>query len=190
MENTTRRTNTIQTVLSENGADSLGIILHWFWDEADHDGFTAMLMDVLAVYVEHYPNNVLSTRKPERITRFISDLIQLKEQLIDVINEEKPWEWVVRRTVGDCRSRNKSPAIKCYGYAAFRGCLFLLGTCQNLTFKAARLLLNVNICQPQPRRTRWTRWTKGRTHWTTSTPGGPKWQACQNPGYPNITLTS
>lgn len=94
MEKTTRPKNTIKTVLSERGVSHFECILHWFWDEINHDSFTAILMDVLAVYVKHCPNDVHQFRKPDHITRFMSELIQLKEQIIDVMNDEKPWEWV------------------------------------------------------------------------------------------------
>ena len=94
MEKTTRRLNTVQSVLSEMAVNHVESILYWFWDEINHDGFTATLMDVLAVYVKHCPDDVHQFRKPDHITRFISELIQLREQIIEVLNDEKPWEWI------------------------------------------------------------------------------------------------
>ena len=93
-EVTTRNLNTVQTVLSERAVNHFGCILHWFWNEIDHDSFTAILMNVLAVYVRHCPDDVHRFRKSDYITQFISELIQLKEQIVDVMNDEKPWAWV------------------------------------------------------------------------------------------------
>ena len=94
MEKTTRRTNTVQTVLSERAVNHFECILHWFWDDFDHDAVTKNLMKMLAVYIKHEPDNVHQFQKADWMTGFIADLISLKDQIRDVQEFERPWEWV------------------------------------------------------------------------------------------------
>jgi hypothetical protein len=90
----TRRLNTINTVLSEDGANRLAGILHWFWDETHHEAFSSTIMAMLAIYVKHGPIDAHWLHRPDKMTLFVSELIKLKDQLEEVVNREKPWQWV------------------------------------------------------------------------------------------------
>lgn len=93
MTTITRRTNTVQTVLSQDAADALGSFLYWFHENIDADTLVDKLMLLLTTYVEHCPDTAHQFRKPEYMTLFVSELIQLKDHLTDIVNKEKPWNW-------------------------------------------------------------------------------------------------
>ena len=86
--------NTVQTVLTERSTSNLACLLHSFWDDTNHDGFSSILMDMLAVYVKHCSTDVHPTRQPDSIVKFVSETIQLNERLVEIMNEEKPWQWI------------------------------------------------------------------------------------------------
>lgn len=86
--------NTVKTALSEQGADALSIILHWFWDETDHDQFNLIIMDMLQDYLAHPDKSPFIKRKPDDIARFVSNAIELNKLLCEVMNDEKPWNWI------------------------------------------------------------------------------------------------
>jgi hypothetical protein len=88
------RRNTVETALSDWAVGSFEILLRWLLDNVEHTEFSATLMDVLAVYVEHCPNDAVSTRKPESVVKFISNILQLEDQLNYIMSEEKPRDWV------------------------------------------------------------------------------------------------
>lgn len=86
--------HTEETVLSSRAIDHLECILHWFWDEYDPRGFTDHIMTMLEVYVKNCPKDAHKFRTAEWMTRFVSKSIQFKDQLVEVMEMEKPWEWV------------------------------------------------------------------------------------------------
>ena len=92
--NTTTQPNTVQTLLSESAVGHFECFLHWFYDDFNRDSFTDIIMTMLRVYIEACPKDVHQFRQPKWIAGFVSELIQLKEQLVDIMNEAKPWEWV------------------------------------------------------------------------------------------------
>ena len=87
-------TNTVQTILSEQSVSDFELLLHWFLEELDHEGFTDKIMTMLKVYIVACPKGEHKFRQPEWMTIFVSNLIQLKEQLCDIMNREEPWGWV------------------------------------------------------------------------------------------------
>jgi hypothetical protein len=88
MKTTATRRNTVETVLSDCSINNLSFILRWIWDNTSIEDVTDTLMEILAVYVKH------NGADPSHGVRCVSELLQLKDQLIAVMNEEKPWDWV------------------------------------------------------------------------------------------------
>ena len=88
------KTNTVNTVLSEESVRSFEHILHWFWNEFDEDSVTNNIMKMLEVYIKHEPENIHRFQKADWMTRFVCSVIELKDQIKDIQSDERPWEWV------------------------------------------------------------------------------------------------
>ena len=94
MKETKSKTNTVNTVLSEESVHSFEHILHWFCDNFNEESATRNLMKMLEVYIEHEPENIHRFQKADWMTRFVCSVIELKDQIKDIQSFERPWEWV------------------------------------------------------------------------------------------------
>lgn len=94
MEKTTRRLNTVQTVLSEEAVNHLEHILHWFWNDFDGEHLINPLMQMLSVYAEAKPESPYITRTPADMIREVFSILQLNQQLLIVQKMERPCEWI------------------------------------------------------------------------------------------------
>jgi hypothetical protein len=86
--------NTVHSALSQDGVENIECFLHWFFEEVDHENLSGRLMDILATYIEHCPVNAKPIHTPVCVTRFFKGLIQATEQLTEIMNKERVWEWI------------------------------------------------------------------------------------------------
>ena len=91
----TERLNTVQTVLSQDSIRSLEYLMYWYWNDTDHYSFIDKIMKIFSVYIEHYPKDKHGFENPKWLAEsFISDLLTLNERLMELIHDEKPYNWV------------------------------------------------------------------------------------------------
>jgi hypothetical protein len=84
----------VKTVLSQQSVNAIENITYDFWNNFDGDCFTKKIMLMLSVYIKRCPDNVHALDKPDCMAEFVSEYIQLIAQLRDIMNDERPWNWV------------------------------------------------------------------------------------------------
>ena len=93
-QNTEPRQYIVKTVLSPEAVRSLEFLLHWYWDNIDHDMFTPTIMEILGVYIKYCPEDANTFMLPDYITpNFISRLIELNKDIGKLIEKENPSQW-------------------------------------------------------------------------------------------------
>ncbi len=86
--------NTTESALTQGGVDQLEVLLHWFWNNSGLADVTPVLMDAIDGYVRMYTTNPHGMQEPGNFIHAVSEILQLKEQLVGIMDEEKPWNWV------------------------------------------------------------------------------------------------
>ena len=84
------RRNTVKTVFSESAIRILESIVHWYYEETDHDALMPQLMKMFAAYIKHTPDDVHITEKPEYLAEgLMTNIIRLNYEIKQMSEEER-----------------------------------------------------------------------------------------------------